>query len=285
MRKTIFTLFLFAVTLGLTAQERTAIVESGSVALYPENGGESFSVNIAGLVLNFGEAKSSSRSEGAARTTTTGGTRVSKREASLYISPTFDFGFNYLLSPDYSIYRDPLSSRGTEEFLDLNTGKSIHFGWSPVIVRASFNRSNTLGITSGLTLVWRGYAFSNRNMTVAKENGMLVPVPIEGNFKKSKLTVFSLRVPVLLTITEPQSKIGVGLGGYVDFVTRSHTKYKSPRHKEREDYYVEPVQFGLQARIRYQTIGVFANYGLGDMFREGKAPATRPLTIGVGFGF
>jgi hypothetical protein len=224
-------------------------------------------------------------------------TAVRSNYSSISISPDFEFGFNYLLSPDYSSYPP-----GTPEFLDLNTGKSIHFGWSPIVVKASLNRRNTLGITSGLTLVWRDYAFSVRNMTIGKGNLLypylpdphhpdyepkerLVPIRIDGDVKKSKLTTFALRVPLLLTITEPRSRTGVGLGGYVDFVMGSHTKYKFPKNRERGDFYVEPVQFGLQARIRYKSVGMFANYGLGDMFRKDKAPATRPLTIGIGFGF
>jgi len=200
----------------------------------------------------------------------------------LRITSNFEFGLSYLRSPDYSNY-----PTDTKEFLDLQIGKSIHFGWNPVVVKASFNRRNTLGIASGLTLVWRDYAFSDRSMTVAKIDGMLSPVSIENyrRLKKSKLTTFALRVPLLFTVAEPKSKIGVGLGGYVDFMAGAHTKYKFRKHKDRGDFYVEPIQFGLQARIRHRSVGLFANYGLSDMFMKNKAPATRSLTIGIGLGF
>ena len=278
MKKIFLTLFFAAITLGIAAQNGTAIIESNSVALYPDDSGESFSINVAGLVIGFGKS-SPSESEGAIQSTPFA--RVNRHnKPAIDIAPNFEFGFNYLLTPDYSIY-----PKGTREFLNLHTGKSIHFGTNVINVKASLNRSNTLGITSGLTLVWRDYAFSDRNMTVTKENDMLVPVQIDGNFKKTKLSTFTLRVPLLLTISEPRSKIGVGFGGYVDFVTGSHTKYKFPKNKERGDYYVNPVQFGFQARIRYKSMGMFANYGLSDMFQQGKAPATKPLTIGFGFGF
>ena len=281
MKKVIFT-FIFAVmALGLAAQDGRAVVDSGSVQLYPDDSGESFLINIPGLRIGFGKSKNPFQPEKPVHVNTTVSLKNEGRKPSLLvILPDFEFGFNYLLTPDYSIYPS-----GTKEFLELHTGKSIHFGWSPIAVKASFNRKNSLGIASGLTLVWRDYAFSDRKMTVAKENGMLTPVQIDGNFKKTKLTTFALRIPVLLTITETQSRVGVGLGGYVDFVTGGHTKYKSPKHKERGDYYVEPVQFGLQARMRYKQIGIFANYGLGDMFQKDRGPATRPLTIGFGWGF
>ena len=277
MKRIIFTLIFTAAAWGLAAQNDAAVVKTKSVALYPDDSGEGFSINVSGLVIGFGKTKNPSPPEDAASTTSP--VKIDKLKI-IAVAPEFEIGFNYLLTPDYSLYAE-----GTKEFLDLYTGKSIHFGWSPIVVKSSFNRKNTLGFTSGLTLVWSNYAFSDRKMTVAKENGMLVPLQIEGNPKKSKLTSFALHIPLLLTMTEPRSKIGVGLGGYVDFVMGSHTKYKPPKRKDRGNFYVEPVQFGLQARVRYRTVGIFANYGLVDMFQKDKAPATRPFTVGFGFGF
>jgi len=280
MKRVILTLVFAAAAMGVAAQNGIAIVESGSVALYPDDSGESFSVNVAGLNIGFKRAENPHPFERQGPVYASPNVSLSGKETSITVSPQLEFGFNYLLTPDYSLY--PASAG---EFLDLHTGKSIHFAWNPVVVKGSFDRRNIFGITSGLSLVWRDYAFSDRNMTVARVDGMLAPVRIDGNFKKTKLTVFALRVPLLLTITEPKSKIGVGFGGYVDFVTGSHTKYKSPKNKERGDFYVEPVQLGLQARVRYKGMGMFANYGLNNMFQNNRAPATTPLTIGFGFGF
>ena len=276
MKKLIFTSVLVAAALGVAAQSSTAVIESKGVALYTDNSGESFSINILGFNIGFGEAKDQSKPQGPVRMTPT----ASVRKHDIEIHPKLEFGFNYLPSPDYSNY-----SADNGEFLDLRTGKSIHIGWNPVVITASLDRRKVLGVMSGFSLVWRDYAFSDRNMTLAKINGTLAPVPIEGSIKKSKLSTFALRIPAQFTIIEPHSKVGIGLGGYVDFVVSSHTKYKFPKNREYDNFYVNPLQFGLQMNIKYKAIGIFANYGLNDMFLTDKAPAVRPFTIGFGLGF
>jgi len=279
MKRTIFMLVFAATALNGAAQDDTIIVKSKSVALYPDDSGEKFSINVSGLVIGFGKRNDSSPSESEEDIQPT--STVKRKSRHTHFSPKCEFGFNYLLAPDYSNYPE-----GTKEFLDLRPGKSIHFGWNLFNGRISLNRRNTFAISPGLTCVWRDYAFSDRNMTIAKEKGRLAPVPVEGNFKKSKLSVSALRIPVLLTITDPQSKTGIEVGGYVDFVTIIHTKYKFPKNKEFDDFYVNPVQFGLQVRVRlYNSDDMFVNYGFSNMFQKDKAPTTRPLTIGLGFGF
>ncbi len=190
-----------------------------------------------------------------------------------------DFGFNGFTSPNYSAYAP--SDHG---FLDLRNGKSIYFGFNILKTSTALDRRGNFGFTTGLSLVWRNYSFDHR-ITIDKQAGKVVPVDIvTNNFKKSKLTTFSLNVPILFEANFSRHFF-LSAGGYAGLAVGSHTKYKAPKTKSRSGNSIEMFEYGITARAGFRHMYVFGNYGFNPVFKSGTAPKTNTYTVGFSFPF
>ena len=194
----------------------------------------------------------------------------------------FSFGFNKLPSPDYSLYTEQEG-----EFMDLSTGKSNRIGITPIKVSTGFNPSGTFGIVSGLGMVWNNYVFDN-NITIRNTGGIIMPETLDKDYKKSKLTTFSLSVPVELELQFPANKdhenrffIAGGILG--EAMLKSHTKYKKPKHKSEGKLNIETFQAAWSLRAGYGNVSIFSYYYFTDMFKKNKGPEAEAVTVGFGF--
>lgn len=192
----------------------------------------------------------------------------------------FEIGMNSFPSVDYSLYQE--LPDGLNYFMDLRSAKSLQFNFTLWKLTMYLNESKTLAFTAGLQLCFNDYVFSG-NMRLTKENGMLVPEAISPHYKKSKMTTTSLQIPVLFSIGKSRS-FNFSAGVYGGVLLGSHSKIKFPKEKM-YDLYMSPFYGGVTARAGYRGVYVYANYGLSEMFRQGKGPGVMPLTIGLGFGF
>lgn len=186
----------------------------------------------------------------------------------------FEIGVTDFTSPDYANY--PETDRG---FMDLNNGKSIHIGVSLFEAKVPFNCRRTVGLNTGLGLVWNNYVF-DEDITLIKEGGMVVPTPIGSGYKKSKFSTFGLNVPVVVGVKI--KSITVAGGVYGNLILSQRTKYKKPKHKNKGVGYANMLQGGVTARIGFKCVNVFANYALTDLFKHDRGPGGQPLTVGIG---
>lgn len=184
-----------------------------------------------------------------------------------------EFGFSLLTTPGYGSY--PLSERG---FLDQRVGKSIHFGFRLLDLGVNLNKKRNLWLHTGLHLMCDNYVF-DRNITLRRVDGMVVPQTLDRDYKKSKLTTAAFGIPVQLTYI-PAPKLCLSAQVYGDVVFNSHTKYKKPITKDRFSG-VNVFQAGVGASITYRGVGLYAKYGLTEFFKGGIAPSTHPLTVGI----
>lgn len=190
----------------------------------------------------------------------------------------FELGFNNFTAPDYHLYPD-----GEKGFLDLNMAKSIYFGWNLLNFSYSLNKAGTIGLTTGLGLVWRNYVFDD-NVSIIKEDGMLRPRYLNEDIKKSKMNTFSFFIPLVFEFGQYKGWF-FSAGVYADVILFSQTKTKFPKEKRKGNFYLNNLQAGATARFGYNKIYVFGNFGFVNMFNAKKAPQTQPYTIGLGFGF
>ena len=196
----------------------------------------------------------------------------------------FSFGFNMLPSPDYSLY-----TAQDGEFMDLSVGKSNRIGITPIQVSAGINRNGTFGIVSGLGMVWNNYVFEN-NITIRNINGIIMPEPLDRDYKKSKLTTFSLSIPVELEYqfparNNPNNRFFIAGGVLGEAMFKSHTKYKKPKHKSESGQNLETFQGALSFRGGYGNLSIFSYYYLTDLFKNNKGPEVQVFTVGVGLKF
>lgn len=186
-----------------------------------------------------------------------------------------EIGVNLLPAPDYSAYR------GAGDFLDLRNAASLQWAFTLPDISLKLTRDGMLAFSAGLQIIWNNYVFAN-DITLIKEDGMVVPVPVS-NPKKTKLTTFGLQIPVIMEFNLP-GRVFLAAGVYGGVNIGMNTKVKFPKDKMR-DPYMNPLYWGVTGRVGYGSFYVYANYGMSNLFKKDKGPAVAPVTIGVGIGF
>jgi hypothetical protein len=194
-------------------------------------------------------------------------------------------GVNLFSTKDLSI-----SLPDTAKFLELDEGKSFEFGLNPfqfnipIIPRA-------LGIVSGVGLTWNNYRFDNPG-TILDNSQPTIAYTIDtvSKWSKSKLSVWTVFVPLML---EGQVRLGhdqfwIAGGAYGTLKLGSKTKLKDDakrKIRESKDYHINPLQYGLTARVGYGNLGVYANYSLSTFFKKNEGPELYPVSVGLTLTF
>ena len=234
-----------------------------------EQGG--FSLNVAGMTIDFTDKKRIQRDD------TTKPSRKPSLKPSLDVGNP-SIGFIGLTTPDYSIY-----PAETGKFLRLDNVKSISLAFDAAVVNLPLDRRNVVGLRGGLRFKWDNYAFSGRNRLIVSD-GMIQPqaTPEERrDYKKSKLTTFSVNMPLTLRVQITRN-LAISGGVYGDLVLRQHTKVKFPKEKSKGDFGVNFFQYGLIGQIGLRkSVSVYFQYGLTPLFESGAGPKTYPFSVGV----
>ena len=253
-------------TLGVTASGRELITIT-------QNEGSNFQINIGGFSIDLdGGQRYRERSH---HDYVLHQHYVRRKRARNFSIGGFQLGFTGLTKPDYSMYGDDMW-----KFLDLNNGKSISFAFE-ASVNFALSYSNRTWISVGIRPRWNNYVFSEK-MTIVKHEGMINPIMLDEmkRFKKSKLSTFSLDVPVLFEF-RPARRLSITAGGYVGMTLGDHTKVKFRKDKDKGDFGMNFLNAGLIVRLQYRNIGIFADYSLTPLFKDEVGPKTQPFTIGI----
>jgi hypothetical protein len=194
----------------------------------------------------------------------------------------FEMGVNGFSDEDYSMYDDP-----SNEFMELDMAKSIAVNLNFLQYDIGLQKErNTIGLVTGLGLEWNNYRFDN-DITIKKVNGVIQPIALDGNIKKTKLTSLYLTVPLLMEFQIPvkfkQRRIHMSAGVVGGLRLGSHTKVKegSDKDKDHDDFKLKTLRYSAQVRIGYRSLNFFANYGLTELFESNKGPDLTPFTVGI----
>jgi hypothetical protein len=199
----------------------------------------------------------------------------------------FELGINGYLTPDGS-----LTLPSDYEFMDLRYEKSIAVNFN--FLQQNFSIvENRLGLVSGLGISYNNYRFSDSRMVpIRTPDGIeqLEPNPDFG-YRKSKLTLMYLNVPLLMEFQVPRAshRPGFHLSGGINagLRLRSHTKqvYSSNgrRNKDKnfDDFHLNPFRIDATARIGWGRINLFGTYSLNTLFKDDKGPELHPFSVGM----
>jgi len=198
-----------------------------------------------------------------------------------------EVGLNNYLTPDNSLVLPP-----GEEFMDLNTGKS--WNWNLNIADFGIGLGTSfVGIVSGLGFEFINYNFDGQN-GIIKDPGTgntveYIP-PYEGFITKSKLNITYLTAPLLLEFQIPaghQGRIHFSAGVIGGLKLWSNTKIKyteagdKSKEKNKSDFNLSPLRWGVTARVGYKEVSLFANYYMNSLFKPGMGPELYPFSIGL----
>jgi hypothetical protein len=167
---------------------------------------------------------------------------------------------------------------GDQEFMELRNQRSISVA-TDFLANFPLDGRDKVWFISGLGMRWDNYVFSE-SITVGKVDGVIRPIPIDRNFKKSKLSTFTLEVPVRVRVAV-SGHMSLSAGLYGGVVLGDRTKMKYPKIKDKGDFAITPFQAGATVRLRAYWVGVFANYNFTPLFKHGKGPRVHPFTIGI----
>ncbi len=196
-----------------------------------------------------------------------------------------DLGFNNYLNAD-----GDLSLATEDDYLSLNTGKSIEVSLNLWEQNIPLSRRGNVGFVTGLGLTFNNYRFDNP-ITLAKDDlGNLTYRTIEGNVDKTKLTSLYLTAPILFELqfsSKNRDGFYVSAGGIMGYKLKSHTKVVTKENgdkekdKERGSYNLNDFRYGAQIRVGYKAINLYGTYYLSPMFNKDKAPELYPVSVGL----
>lgn len=195
-----------------------------------------------------------------------------------------DFGFNALVNTDYSGY--------DSEFMknDLFRSNSTYLNLIQQSISLQHNR-NTLGLVTGLGFHFQRYRLEKNTTIERLPNNVVVPKELyfDGN-QKSKLSIFSITVPILtefqIPINHYDNRMYISGGLYMGYRLNSSTKIKYKKVKKEklktpDHYSLHNFKYGLMFRTGYRWANIFISYELTPLFKDERGPELTPLTFGI----
>jgi hypothetical protein len=195
----------------------------------------------------------------------------------------FEVGLNNYVNSSRSMSLDNSMS-----YMDLNTGRSWNFNIN--FMDYGFRLiSDKIGLVTGLGFEWNNYHFDNNN-NITKVNGVIESLPLTyTDIKKNKLQSTYLRAPLLMEFQIPAGKkriyfsagpmLGVKLGSSTKIVYKENGDEQ--KVKDKDDYNLSAIRYGVTARAGYAGLNIFANYYITPLFESGKGPELYPFSIGL----
>jgi hypothetical protein len=178
-----------------------------------------------------------------------------------------------------------------DNFMSLNLIKSTNIQLN--LFEENLKLSKYAGFVTGLGIDWRNYRFDNSNVVLQNNpnyfDGTLMN---DNNYKKSKLLVTYLTVPLLLELqtnrfTNRNSfHIAGGISSGLRIGSHSKVKYENQngsteKDKDRSDFNLNPFKLDATALIGWGSINLYGNYALIDMFKTDRGPELRPFSVGL----
>ncbi|MES1225393.1 MAG: DUF2807 domain-containing protein, partial [Bacteroidota bacterium] len=198
----------------------------------------------------------------------------------------FSIGVNGYLSNKASL-DIPVPS----QFLELNYAKSIQFSINAF--QKNFHiYKNYVNIYTGLGIDFNHYALENNVTLKANKPYITATVDSTIDYKKNTLNVTYLKVPLMLEINtskDPVHNFHIAFGAELDYRIHAVTKQsyemndKKIQVKQRDDFNLEPFSYSAVARIGYNDVSIYANYGFSRLFRKDKGPQVYPFSVGITF--
>ena len=151
-----------------------------------------------------------------------------------------------------------------------------------------------VGLVSGLGFEFINYNFNGQN-SIMKDpiTGEIVEYvpPYAGFITKSKMNIAYLTIPLLLEFHIPAGSgkihLSTGVIGGLKLWSNAKIKYTEAgdrsKEKNRSDFNLSPLRWGVTARVGYKWIGIFANYYMTPLFKPTMGPELYPFAVGLAF--
>ena len=173
---------------------------------------------------------------------------------------------------------------------ELEASKSIGVNLNFAESKLSFGKSN-VGLVTGFGFSFNSYGFNKNNiLTTTSDTTMMIPAADGINFKKNKLNIAYLTIPLMLEFNTSKNEsesayISVGVEGGVRLYEKYKQKYSANgddvSNKNRDDYNANFLKADAVVRVGYKSLDLFAKYPLNPLFEKGKAEELSAFQIGI----
>lgn len=155
-----------------------------------------------------------------------------------------------------------------------------------------------VGFAPGLGVATANY-YHEAIFSIGDSTTGIVPIPDSLEFKKNKLSLTYLELPVELRfrtkLNAKGNRFKFAAGFKAGYLIGSHTKYRGDDYGVFNDGQDEiklkrhgienlsKFRYGVTARIGYGVFNLHVYYGLSNLFEADKGPAGTPLEVGISF--
>lgn len=212
--------------------------------------------------------------------------------------PRFDDDFNFWSGIDVhvnallDINNNPEPPSGYN-FMELNYAKSLGLGLN-IFQKNIHLYKNYVNLVTGAGLDFSIYSLRN-NVTLRHDTDWVAATFDTVDYRRNRLRAMYIQAPIMLEFNTNRSAdrsfhIGAGvLVGYNIFDNKLKQKYEldgqNRKNVVKDDFNVNPLRYGLTARVGYGHYSVFANYNLSTFFEKDHGPKMYPVQAGFHLDF
>lgn len=173
----------------------------------------------------------------------------------------------------------------TSEGMDMDMGASYEFSLDHLL-RFNYNVLPATSVSMGFGMTWRNYRMTGRTRFIKEGDKLVLGAYPEGSdIKFSRLKVFSLTVPFMINQSMGR-KVVFSVGPVVNFNTHASlkTRYTLNGEKVKEknnNIHQNRMTVDLMAKLRFNSLGVYAKYSPSDMLNTDFGPKFRSFSTGI----
>ena len=173
----------------------------------------------------------------------------------------------------------------TSEGMDMDMGASYEFSLDHLL-RFNYNVLPATSVSMGFGMTWRNYRMTGRTRFIKEGDKLVLGAYPEGSdIKFSRLKVFSLTVPFMINQSLGR-KVVFSVGPVVNFNTHASlkTRYTLNGEKVKEknnNIHQNRMTVDLMAKLRFNSLGVYAKYSPSDMLSTDFGPKFRSFSTGI----
>lgn len=182
------------------------------------------------------------------------------------------------------------SNGGDSDDIPLHSSKSLEYNLNVFEKSIPISRQYRWAFVTGAGMRWTRYRIKgNRHFEEINDYTYLVEASGSRNYKKSKLGITSITIPLLLEWQNPKSNLFLSAGAVGVIKTWSSSKIEytegesGKKHKEKVDggMTLRPVTMDLLLQAGIKHWGAYLKYSPISLFEHRKGPELYPVSIGI----
>ena len=229
--------------------------------------GDNLGISIAGFNITLGDDGSSKGNKAAKPKIK----RVTTNFAGLSV------GVNaFTNQPNYGNWAE-------ESQFMTNSTNGWRLGVEALGIQVSLDRNQKVFLKASLNSSIDTYRFMNAMTLVNDDRGALMPEPISGTVKKSKMAAgyFGIGAGLGFKI----SKLLIMFDFNTDMLTGAYVKYKNPDKTKYNISGLNNIRYRTGVSATVSGLGIYADYSLTPLYRNDVGNDGQVLSIGVRCGF